>query len=483
MRKIMNRSGFAVSGIIYTLLILFIILIIAILTMFNSRKTTLDKLKEKVLNQIGSNAVVKDSVYNPVSQIVEHKILAKGYYKIELTSSNGSILTTELYLKEGEILYLKVGSKTFNNGNTEIYSDKGLSSLLLRATNTDFIAESKYYDRNLLKTTYVNKKLVEANGKILISYIQRERKNNDLNQVRYIKNCIDENNIDNANKWNEISAIYKGVNVAVGKSVKLYNLVGNQLIEQSGDYNSIIDNNLTTFSTISNGENCAIVDLGRTYPLDYIYTWHEYGQEKTYYNDNIYISSAGIDYKPIYNYEVKENKTGIEISAYEIPKVKLIDNMYVPVKQFDNATWLRIYHHNNLSGTILWDAKAQLLSDIGYDSIHKKSILYSLSNFIKNGKYELLLEYPDLSMQKYNRWIQTSNFTTATQVSGYSAVHTDYVTMNFGGLLLSNSANTIISSIDNIHYAIGTINGVGGINGYDSNLITGTTDLWVRIYD
>ena len=56
----MNNKGFAVSGIIYGLLVLFIIMLIALLAMFNTRKTVLDQLKNKVLNEVGSNTEIKE---------------------------------------------------------------------------------------------------------------------------------------------------------------------------------------------------------------------------------------------------------------------------------------------------------------------------------------------------------------------------------------------------------------------------------------
>ena len=50
----MKNKGFAVTGIIYTLMVIFIILIITLLAMFNNRKGLLDKLKDRVLEDINS---------------------------------------------------------------------------------------------------------------------------------------------------------------------------------------------------------------------------------------------------------------------------------------------------------------------------------------------------------------------------------------------------------------------------------------------
>ena len=48
----MNNKGFAVSGIIYSILILFLILIFGILSILGSRKLILDKFKNDVMNEL-----------------------------------------------------------------------------------------------------------------------------------------------------------------------------------------------------------------------------------------------------------------------------------------------------------------------------------------------------------------------------------------------------------------------------------------------
>ena len=48
----MNNKGFAVSGIIYSILILFLILIFGVLSILGSRKLILDKLKNDVMNEL-----------------------------------------------------------------------------------------------------------------------------------------------------------------------------------------------------------------------------------------------------------------------------------------------------------------------------------------------------------------------------------------------------------------------------------------------
>ena len=51
----MNNKGFAVSGIIYSILILFLLLLFSILSIMGARKMVLDKLKNDVMNELNDD--------------------------------------------------------------------------------------------------------------------------------------------------------------------------------------------------------------------------------------------------------------------------------------------------------------------------------------------------------------------------------------------------------------------------------------------
>lgn len=462
----MNNKGFAVSGIIYGILVLFIILLIALLSMFNSRKTVLDELKDKVLNEVGSNVEIKDFTYTKNNEIYEYKVLIKGYYKIELKNINGSILSTNIYLRDGEKLYFKM-----NGSKVGIYSDKTTTVPIVILDNTSYNVNETFNDKYFLNTSFKENTGNTINS-INVKYAETIRKNKDLNQVRYIKDCISKNNVDDTNMWSEIRAIVKGENVALNKEIKIYDEKNNQI---ESDINFITDGNINTFQ--SEGY-CIIVDLGRTYNIDYLYSYHDIDTNKKYYDYNLSVSSANIEYKPVYLYE----DNNVIVSAFENSKTKLVDKIYVPVKIFDGATWLRIYHFNNLNGTVYWDAQAQVLSENGYNTIHKKSLLNYLNKFLLNNKYELLLEYPEYASNKYIRWTQTSDFTKLNTISGYKLVKNTFNTSNFNGLKLSGTTNALVTTGDNKHYEIGSYNnGSTGVYGFNDELIGSSVDLWVRI--
>lgn len=455
----MNNKGFAVSGIIYGLLVLFIILLIALLTMFNSRKAVLDELKNKVLNQVGSNTEINEFECN--EGICEYRIALKGYYQITLISSNSSTLETLIYLNAGEKIYFNI------NENASLYEDKELNNLLLQVTNDSYSNVKTFNDKYFLNIEYdKNSESTSAKGKI--KYIQTTRKNKTLNEVRYIKDCIHGNNIDDINKWSEIMVIVKGENVALNKTTKIYN-EDNEI----GSSNSIVDDNFDTNNTEG---TCVLIDLGRTYNIDYVYSYHSLNDDKRYYGYELSVSSANIEYKPIYNYE----DNNVIVSAFEETKVKLVGNVYVPIKETNGAKWLRLYHYNSKNGA--WSAKAQVLTNGGYDEIHKKSILYNLEKFKLDNKYELLLEYPDSYGNSAIRWKQTSDFTKSDSIEGFQLVTNDFNTSNFKGLQLSGTNSSLITTTDKKHYEIGSF-GTNGIYGPNDNLITNSVDLWIKIGD
>ncbi|MFV0249696.1 MAG: hypothetical protein ACK5HP_01470 [Bacilli bacterium] len=54
----MNEKGFAVSGIIYTLFLVFLIIMMSILTGTQNKKKILDKLKQDTLKEVQSNVII-----------------------------------------------------------------------------------------------------------------------------------------------------------------------------------------------------------------------------------------------------------------------------------------------------------------------------------------------------------------------------------------------------------------------------------------
>ena len=469
----MNNKGFAVTGFIYTIFIIFIILLIAILSLFNNRKHTLDKLKKEIFNEISDTEedIYTYNTYTTVGTTQEFSAKTKGYYKFVLQSpkigsTNGSTVSFEIYLTKGEKLYILINS----NGLIDIKESQDSTTSVATAsykTNLNYVASE--INGKLVSNILITNNNVTTSGSVTPSYLNKSKLNENLNNVQYIKDCISGNS-DGLNEWSEIKAIVSGDNKAINKKVISESVISN--IE------NITDNDKTTIASSStNQEQCVIVDLGRTYNLDMINILHKEGD--TYYGSKTYVSSDNKNYKLIRNLEKKETSSGLIVSAYEEHQVVQVGNVYVPIKTFEGATWLRVFHHNVVNN-VYWDSVAQSITDGGYDSLYKQSVLYNLENYKnKNNQYEFLLEYSDLD--GYNRWIQTSNPIDNTEnVTGYKAVKITWSDNSWYGLATSNSGNTKLDGTKGTDYYYGI--GLLKNNSVNSKLTSKeSTDLWVRI--
>lgn len=60
MKKRLNNNGFAIAGLLYSLLIIFLALIFSFLLMLSNRKTILDQIKKDVYNNL--SGIVTDEI-------------------------------------------------------------------------------------------------------------------------------------------------------------------------------------------------------------------------------------------------------------------------------------------------------------------------------------------------------------------------------------------------------------------------------------
>ena len=198
------------------------------------------------------------------------------------------------------------------------------------------------------------------------------------------------------------------------------------------------------------------------------------GDGPIYYN---YAANANIKI----NDELKLGTSGISLADLVVMK-GFFDMFHFETKEFGDATWLKVYYTSSQNGTVLWKD----VDELGFSlQAYKWSILGMLPYFYNNTwKYEFLLEYP--SLNKYNRWRQTSNPLLASQsVSGYSPISIQMSGNNWGGLSLSSTkgTSTIIDGSPGStdwYYAIGQQAVYqGGIPANDPSVQE--VYLWVRI--
>jgi len=113
-------------------------------------------------------------------------------------------------------------------------------------------------------------------------------------------------------------------------------------------------------------------------------------------------------------------------------------------KNQHGCIWLKIFHHNGYGGSMFRDFSHALSSDEPnlYSILHKITDSYKI-----NGKFEFLLEYPELS--GYNRWKQSyhpiNENDDVRPVRGYEAISISWQTEYWGGLTKSSRiGNTLI---------------------------------------
>ena len=179
-------------------------------------------------------------------------------------------------------------------------------------TNNTLHYSNKYFINNTM-TPGTN----TGNGKAKITYIsasQPTRTNKALDKVRYIKDCMNGNNTDSTNRWNELQAIYNGENVAKG------------ITPVTSDGGSITKVNYITDGDIgSTGgtdgyttSKCIIIDLGQEYDLDEIAIWHNWDSAYSTTKETVtYVSSDNETWNAVINKEEKETSEGKRVTAFE----------------------------------------------------------------------------------------------------------------------------------------------------------------------
>ena len=158
----------------------------------------------------------------------------------------------------------------------------------------------------------------EGNGYAKITYVydKPKRKTTKLDNVRYIKDCINDNSsIYHRNYWVEIQAIKDGVNIAKGK--KITGTVP-AVSEAEFVYEQAIDGNLGSYAASSTtsppGNTCVTVDLGKEYNLDEIMVRH--ASARVSYDNITSVSKDNNNFITVIKETNPEVDNGKRINAY-----------------------------------------------------------------------------------------------------------------------------------------------------------------------
>ena len=153
-----------------------------------------------------------------------------------------------------------------------------------------------------------------------------------------------------------------------------------------------------------------------------------------------------------------------------------------------NSFWQLLYYHDH-SKSGVWNYVDEARRSYEAD---KYSVLYSINpKYKRNGEYEFLLEYPELT--GFNQWCQTSNPLEENETdedgsrnaAGYREISISWRGEKCGGLVRSSSsALTLLDGTTyhgNTWYSVGrtesTNGGIPGPNG----IIIQKTQLWIKV--
>ena len=155
----------------------------------------------------------------------------------------------------------------------------------------------------------------EGYAKIVYIDTKPKKKNTNLNNVRYIRNCTNYNSRNNDNHWIEVQAMVDGVNIAKGKAV-----VGTADEYSNRPYSRITDGDITytnySYSLSPTLNQCITVDLGSTYDLDEVAVWNYFGDQRSYYDNVTYVSSNNSTWREVINEASIETSNGHRVNAY-----------------------------------------------------------------------------------------------------------------------------------------------------------------------
>lgn len=172
---------------------------------------------------------------------------------------------------------------------------------------------------------------------------------------------------------------------------------------------------------------------------------------------------------------MKLDKTGV-ISSANVVENLVFNDMGTKILN-DGSFWVRILHHNNKGGTVLFTSSNVM--NIQTEDLYSR--LYALEAYRDvSGSFEFMAIQPEISETTIYRWKQSNNPTNTT-------ILTDYVniTNGQGGLVKCSSGTlcAVSTTTSNWWCAVGSYSPhQGGIPGFGNKVVTQSLDLYVRVY-
>lgn len=150
-----------------------------------------------------------------------------------------------------------------------------------------------------------------SNGKRVNAWDEPLTRNNTgLEDVQFVRDCVDGSSVNTGNHWVELQAIKDGTNLASGITATGTTAITN--------VSYITDNAAVTanYASETAGAKCVTIDLGQQYDLDEVRVWHYFSDSRTYYGNLTYTSTNGTIWNPIIATEASETTSGKVVTAW-----------------------------------------------------------------------------------------------------------------------------------------------------------------------
>lgn len=296
-----------------------------------------------------------------------------------------------------------------------------------------------------------------GNGYVRISYIGNslQKKNSKLDNVRYIKNCINGNSANSYNHWVEIQAIKDGINVAKGISTS--GAVVSTIVTD-GD---IANNPAANGST---GTECITIDLGRIYDIDQLGVWNP--KTRIYFDNITYVSSDNQNWSKVLFDDGIGTYQGNIISAY--------DDFY---NNYTNAEYITLNGTSSFDTNIKPTRRTTVLVDGNFSNLEQQARLFSSTGDLYYEAYiNGNLEWAFALQNSNGNWVSTSssvdNSRHVFSLSGLDKKLNVYRNTNVSKSL-SETTNSVTKNANNNLYLFGRSN---------ENYMVGNI-YWAKIYE
>lgn len=173
-----NNKGFAITGILYSILLLFLMLLLLVLGNLQARKVIFDKQKNHVLSKIDNFGNLYDDIktYTYINDDYQEFIASKdGNYLLEIWNADSisEYKKAKVYLLQGVKLYIKLGNNSGHDSekNSKILMDKNNPDSWL-ITTSGINSNNGYVGIEIQSSSSINKFINDSNGAVRITYIR-----------------------------------------------------------------------------------------------------------------------------------------------------------------------------------------------------------------------------------------------------------------------------------------------------------------------